>query len=220
MNKATLSDEFSKQIEVMTAGTPYASNCFDSELERHIRELMYFLWLDAQANKLARHLETKMEAHFEELYEFSYGVTFYDNAEHPTPKRTEALALMIIDEKEGYKKRIKRLGVQHKRFKGICDLLFPYDRELFISYFERAEKVDYERLREAIKHNLAIIEPFYGFTTQARTRRLQGVGKSKKEKKVYMPGIGYVSKAEWELQAEMEWRKDMIAMFGEDYPFE
>ncbi|MGG2110976.1 hypothetical protein ABFY60_10720 [Lysinibacillus pakistanensis] len=164
MNQTTISEAFGEQLALVTAGTPYAvdsdSDTFVSDLEHKVRKFMYSLWMDAQANKLANYLEKRQAAHFAQLYEFSYGIPVYDN-EDPFSNRTDTLALMIIDEKASYKKRIERIRLQYKRFKEICELISVDDKELFIRYFEQSQKVEYETLRNAVIRNLTIISERY-----------------------------------------------------------
>lgn len=164
MNQTTISEAFGEQLALITADTPYAiesdSDNFISELERKVRKFMYSLWMDANANKLANYLEKRQAAHFAQLYEFSYGIPVYDN-EDRFSNRTDALALMIIDEKASYKKRIERIRLQYKRFNEICEQLSVEDRELFIRYFEWSQKVDYETLRNAVIRNLTMISERY-----------------------------------------------------------
>lgn len=208
MDKSTISEEFGKHLASVTEGTIYDvspdtdDESFISEMEHRIRRVMYSMWMDAQANRLANDLERKMNDYFQDLYEFSYGVTLYDTMEHSAPRKTDTLALMIIDEKEAYKKRIKCARVQHSRFKKICSQLFQYDRELFIRYFERSEKVEYELLRESIKHNLLIIEVAYGYE-QKKHRQVK--------KKYAIPGVGNVS----EVEMELCFRETMKQLFDE-----
>lgn len=164
MDQTTISEAFGEQLAFITADTPYAiegdSDTFVSELEHKVRKFMYSLWMDANANKLANYLERKQAAHFAQLYEFSYGIPAYDN-EDRFSTRTDALALMIIDEKAAYKKRIERLRLQYKRFIEICNSFIVEDRQLFISYFEQSRKVDYETLRKAVITNLNVISQRY-----------------------------------------------------------
>ncbi|WP_313150269.1 hypothetical protein [Lysinibacillus capsici] len=164
MNQTTISEAFGEQLALITANTPYAiesdSDNFVSELEHKVREYMYSLWMDAQANKLANYLEKRQAAHFAQLYEFSYGVSMYDN-DQSLLSRSDILAFMIIDEKVTYKKRLKRIRLQYKRFKEMCDLISAEDRKLFICYFEQSQKVDYETLRKAVINNLTLIGERY-----------------------------------------------------------
>lgn len=164
MNQSLISEAFGEQLALITANTPYAiesdSDIFISELEHKVRKSMYSLWMDANANKLANYLEKKQVAHFNQLYEFSYGIPTYDN-DVPFSSRTDTLAVMIIDEKAAYMKRLKRIRLQYKRFNEICASISVEDKELFISYFEQSEKVDYETLRKAMIRNLTIISERY-----------------------------------------------------------
>lgn len=126
MNQTIISEAFGEHLALITVDTPYAiesdSDTFVSELEHKVREYMYSLWMDAQANQLANYLEKRQAAHFAQLYEFSYGVSMYDN-DQSLSSRSDTLALMIIDEKVAYKKRLERLRLQYKRFNKICDLI-------------------------------------------------------------------------------------------------
>lgn len=164
MNQTTISEAFGEQLALITADTPYAiesdSDTFISELEHRVRKFMYSLWMDAQANKLANYLEKRQAAHFAQLYEFSYGISVYDS-EDPLSNRTDTLALMIIDEKAAYKKRLKRIKLHYRRFREICEQLSAEDRKLFIRYFEQSQKVDYETLRNVIIRNLTMIREHY-----------------------------------------------------------
>lgn len=164
MNSTIISEEFGEQIAIVTAGTPYElgedNENFISELEHRIRRVMYSLWMDAQANKLSNYLEKKQAAHFAQLYDFSYGVPKYDN-DYSQSNKTETLALMIIDEKQAYSKRIQRIQRQYKRFKGICNQLDNKDQITLRSYFEHNQKVDYVLLRTTIQRNLKLFEQVY-----------------------------------------------------------
>lgn len=164
MNQTTISEDFGEQLALITADTPYAiesdTDTFVSELEQKVREYMYSLWMDAQANKLANYLEKRIAAHFAQLYEFSYGVSMYDN-DQSLSSRSDILAFMIIDEKVSYKKRLERIRLQYKRFREICGLLSVEDKELFIRYFEQSKKVNYETLRNAVINNLTLIGERY-----------------------------------------------------------
>ncbi|MET4562698.1 hypothetical protein ABIA69_003889 [Lysinibacillus parviboronicapiens] len=164
MNQTTISEDFGEQLALITADTPYAiesdSDTFVLELEQKVRKYMYSLWMDAQANKLANYLEKRQAAHFAQLYEFSYGVSMYDN-DQSLSSRSDILAFMIIDEKAFYKKRLERIRLQYKRFREICELLSVEDKELFIRYFEQSQKVDYETLRNAVINNLTLIGERY-----------------------------------------------------------
>lgn len=174
MNKSTISEAFGQQLASITDGTRYEvktdSETFISELEHRIRRVMYSLWMDAQANRLANSIERRMAAHFQELYEFSYGVTLYDTMEHSAPRKTDTLALMIIDEKESYKKRIEHTRQQYSRFKEICNQLSESDKELITSYFEHSHKVEYEILRECMKRNLSLLENIYHEVDEEKER--------------------------------------------------
>jgi len=127
MNQTIISEAFGEQLALITANTSYAiesdSDNFVSELEHKVREYMYSLWVDAQANKLANYLEKKQAAHYAQLYEFSYGVSMYDN-DQSLSSRADILAFMIIEEKVTYKKRLERIRLQYKRFKEICELIW------------------------------------------------------------------------------------------------
>lgn len=164
MNQTIISEAFGEQLALITANTPYAiesdSDDFVSELEHKVREYMYSLWMDAQANKLANYLEKRQAAHFAQLYEFSYGVSMYDK-DQSLSSRADILSFMIIDEKESYKKRLERIRLQYKRFKEICELISVEDRKLFIRYFEQSQKVGYETLRKAVINNLTLIGERY-----------------------------------------------------------
>ena len=164
MNQTTISEAFGEQLALVTAGTPYAvdsdTETFVSDLEHKVRKFMYSLWMDANANKLANYLEKRQAAHFAQLYEFSYGISVYDS-EDPLSNRTDALALMILDEKAAYKKRLNRIRLHYRRFREICEQLSAEDRKLFIRYFEQSQKVGYETLRNAIIRNLTMIRERY-----------------------------------------------------------
>ncbi|EON73956.1 hypothetical protein [Lysinibacillus sphaericus] len=164
MNSTTISEEFGEQLAIVTAGTPYEigenNENFFTELEHRIRRVMYSLWMDGQAQKLANYLQKKQAAHMAELYEFSYGVPMYDN-DYSLSSKTETLALMIIDEKKAYAKRIQRIRLQYERFKKICNQLNDQDQTTLKSYFEHNQKVDYELLRTTIQRNLKLLEQVY-----------------------------------------------------------
>ncbi|ACA41631.1 hypothetical protein J2D69_17800 [Lysinibacillus sphaericus] len=178
MNQTIISEAFGEQLALITADTPYEiesnSDTFISELEHKVRKFMYSLWMDAQANKLANYLEKKQAAHFAQLYEFSYGISSCDN-DDPFSNRTDTLALMIIDEKAAYKKRIERIRLQYKRFNEICELISVEDSELFIHYFEQSQKVDYETLRNTVIRNLTMISERYWHDEQIAEEKTKEV---------------------------------------------
>lgn len=128
MNLAMISEEFGEQIAAITAGTRYEiSSESDNDvpvMEARIRNTMYCLWKDATSKELAKYLKRSAEQYFQELYEFSYGVTSYDDGVSIT-KGTERLALMIIAEKENRKRQIDRLERAYERFCSILDI-YPH----------------------------------------------------------------------------------------------
>jgi len=69
--------------------------------------VVFSLVEDARSNELTKYLKQSAEQYFKELYGFSYGVTSYDN-DVTVIKGTERLALMIIAEKENWKRQIDR----------------------------------------------------------------------------------------------------------------
>lgn len=129
-------------------------------LDQQVCEVSYNLWRDAQANDLAIQMEKQKIVHFEQLYEFSYGVSMYEES-YFLPKGTENIALMIIDEKAAYERNIKRHWQRYKRFKTICAGLDDQSKILFIRYFEKSKKVDHQDLRQAIERNISFISRFY-----------------------------------------------------------
>ncbi|MEK4023511.1 hypothetical protein [Sporosarcina sp. FSL W7-1283] len=168
MNHSTLSESFGEQIKELTAGTIYEvepdevdspDKAMDQE-EAGIRSVMYSLWMSAQSKKLAERMERRQTEHFEQLYEFSYGVPMYDT-DQPVMKGTENLALMILDEKKAYIKRIENLYGEHKLFLSIMDSLDKPSSKLLSRFFLHNEKVDYVSLRRVLKRNLKRIEQFF-----------------------------------------------------------
>lgn len=148
MNLAIISEEFGEQIAAITAGTRYEiSSESDNDvpmMEARIRNTMYCLWKDATSRKLAKYLKRSAEQYIQELYEFSYGVTSYEDVS--IAKGTERLALMIIAEKENRKRQIDRLERAYERFRAILDSLSSQDVEVLQQYFIERKKVDYELL--------------------------------------------------------------------------
>ncbi|MEY2371537.1 hypothetical protein [Lysinibacillus capsici] len=116
---------------------------------------------------MTKYLKRSAEQYFQELYEFSYGVTSYDDGVSIT-KGTERLALMIIAEKGNRKRQIDRLERAYKRFCSILDSLTTQDMEVLKQYFIERKKVDYELLRGVVKNHLTFIEAYY-----IRTQKLQ-----------------------------------------------
>nr|WP_054549520.1 hypothetical protein [Lysinibacillus sphaericus] len=173
MNLAMISEEFGKQIAAITAGTRYAiSSVSDNDvpvMEARIRNTMYCLWKDATSNELAKYLKQSAEQYFRELYEFSYGVTSYEDVS--ITKGTERLALMIIAEKENRKQQIDRLERAYERFSSILDSLPTQDVEVLQQYFIERKKVDYELLRGVVKKHLKFIEAYYDANTEAAEQR-------------------------------------------------
>ncbi|MGA3677846.1 hypothetical protein [Lysinibacillus agricola] len=179
MNLAIISEEFGEQIAAITAGTKYEiSSESDHDvpvMEGRIRNTMYCLWKDATSKELAKYLERSAEQYFQGLYEFSYGVTSYEDVS--ITKGTERLALMIIVEKENRKRQIDRLERAYERFRSILDSLPPQDVEVLQKYFEERKKVDYELLRGVVKKHLKIIEAYYDANTEAAEQRSKEITK-------------------------------------------
>lgn len=163
MNQSELSEEFGRNMETLT-GTEFEidseSDDFMDNLEGRIRTIKYNLWMDAQSNTLANYLKRKMSAHFEQLYEFSYSVSMYEE-DYSIPRGTEALALMIIDEKEAYEKRIERLYRRYERFESITSILPPSSKSVVMGYFKHRKKIEYELLRTILIKHLNEIESVY-----------------------------------------------------------
>ncbi|MBL3728935.1 hypothetical protein JIN86_04835 [Lysinibacillus sp. HST-98] len=180
MNLAMINEEFGEQIAAITAGTRYEiSSVSDNDvpvMEARIRNTMYCLWKDATSNELAKYLKRSAEQYFQELYEFSYGVTSYDENVSIT-KGTERLALMIIAEKENRKRQIDRLERGYERFCSIMDSLPTQDVEVLQQYFIERKKVDYELLREVVKKHLKFIEVYYDADTEAAEQRSKEITK-------------------------------------------
>ncbi|MCT1539487.1 MULTISPECIES: hypothetical protein [Lysinibacillus] len=174
MNLARISEEFGEQIAAITAGTRYEiSSESDNDvpvMEARIRNTMYCLWKDATSKELAKYLNQSAEQYFQELYEFSYGVTSYDE-DVTVSKGTERLALMIIAEKENRKRQIDRLERGYERFRSILDSLPTQDVEVLQQYFIERKKVDYELLRGVVKKHLKSIEAYYDSDTEAADQR-------------------------------------------------
>lgn len=163
-NPSEISEAFGQQIEILTAGTKYE---IDPETEkqmdhteRKIREVMYNLWMDAQSNKLAVFLEKGQAAHFENLYEFSYGTPLYDQ-NYSISKSPENIAIRIIAEKQRYVNRIRTLRSRYERFKEIVDKMDQSTKEMLIGYFVYSYRVDYELLRPILCKHLREIEKVY-----------------------------------------------------------
>lgn len=173
MNLAMINEEFGEQIAAITAGTRYEiSSVSDNDvpvMEARIRNTMYCLWKDATSKELAKYLKRSAEQYFQELYDFSYGVTSYEDAS--ITKGTERLALMIIAEKENRKRQIDRLERGYERFCSIMDSLPTQDVEVLQQYFIERKKVDYELLREVVKKHLKFIEVYYDADTEAAEQR-------------------------------------------------
>lgn len=174
MNLARISEEFGEQIAAITAGTRYEiSSESDNDvpvMEARIRNTMYCLWKDATSKELAKYLKRSAEQYFQELYEFSYGVTSYDE-DVTVSKGTERLALMIVAEKENRKRQIDRLERAYERFNSILDSLPIQDVEVLQQYFIERKKVDYELLRGVVKKHLKFIEAYYDTDTEAAEQR-------------------------------------------------
>ncbi|MGN4127232.1 hypothetical protein ACMGD3_19810 [Lysinibacillus sphaericus] len=180
MNLAIISEEFGKQMAAITAGTRYEiSSESDNDvpvMEARIRNTIYCLWKDATSKELAMYLKLSAEQYFQELYEFSYGVTSYDDDVSIT-KGTERLALMIIAEKENRKRQIDRLERAYERFCSILESLPSQDVEVLQQYFIERKKVDYELLRGVLKKHLKFIEAYYNTDTEAAEQRSQKISK-------------------------------------------
>ncbi|MGA3601170.1 hypothetical protein [Lysinibacillus agricola] len=179
MNLAIISEEFGEQIAAITAGTRYEiSSESDNDvpvMEARIRNTMYCLWKDATSKELAKYLKRSAEQYFQELYEFSYGVTSYEDVS--ITKGTERLALMIIAEKENRKRQIDRLERAYERFLSILDSLPSQDVEVLQKYFKERKKVDYDLLRGIVKKHLKFIEAYYEADTEAAEQRSKEITK-------------------------------------------
>lgn len=173
MNLAIISEEFGEQIAAITAGTRFEiSSESDNDvpvMEARIRNIMYCLWKDSTSKELAKYLERSAEQYFQELYEFSYGVTSYEDVS--ITKGTERLALMILAEKENRKRQIDRLERAYKRFNSILDSFPSQDVKVLQMYFIERKKVDYELLRGIVKKQLKFIEAYYDEDTEAAEKR-------------------------------------------------
>ncbi|PIC75040.1 hypothetical protein [Sporosarcina sp. P17b] len=178
MNQSTLSESFGQQIKDLTAGTIYEvqpdeidspDKTMDQE-EARIRSVMYNLWMGAQSKHLAKRMKDRQAAHYEQLYEFSYGVVSYD-PEDRMVKGTENIALMIIDEKRAFAKRIANLYAEHDTFRSIMASLDEPSRRILTQYFMHHNKVDYETLRQALKKNLNKIEKVFKSDEQRKEDR-------------------------------------------------
>ncbi|MFW7190050.1 hypothetical protein [Lysinibacillus sp. BNK-21] len=180
MNLARISEEFGEQIAAITAGTRYEiSSESDNDvpvMEARIRNTMYCLWKDATSKELAKYLKRSAEQYFQELYEFSYGVTSYDE-DVTVSKGTERLALMIIAEKENRKRQTDRLERAYEPFNAILDSLPSKDVEVLQQYFIERKKVDYELLRGVVKKHLKFIEVYYDADTEAAEQRSKEITK-------------------------------------------
>lgn len=179
MNLAIISEEFGEQIAAITAGTRFEiSSESDNDvpvMEARIRNIMYCLWKDSTSKELAKYLKQSAEQYFQELYEFSYGVTSYEDVS--ITKGTERLALMIIAEKENRKRQIDRLERAYERFCSILDSLPSQDVEVLQQYFIERKKIDYELLRGVVKKHLNYIEVYYDSDTEAAEQRSKEITK-------------------------------------------
>lgn len=120
--------------------------------EEEQRVLMHDLYLGAQSLKLALKFVDERKEYFESLYDFSYGVSYLSDLTDPSIfiGTTESHAMRIIDEKEAYDKRIKKLLERYRGFKKIIGGLREDDQDLLIRYFEYGHKLSYELIRECI----------------------------------------------------------------------
>jgi len=135
---------------------------------------MYLLWKDATSDELANYLERTAERYFQELYEFSYGVTSYDG-DCWLAKGTERLALIVVAEKENRRRQIERLRKGYKRFNMILEQLHTKDNEVLQAFYMKRQKVDYEQLREIIEKHLSTIEAVYEADTKAAEERTKEI---------------------------------------------
>lgn len=174
-----ISEEFGEQIAAITAGTRFEiSSESDNDvpvMEARIRNTMYCMWKDATSKELAKYLKRSAEQYFQELYEFSYGVTSYEDVS--ITKGTERLALMIIAEKENRKQQIDRLERGYERFSSILDSLPSQDMKVLQQYFKERKKVDYELLRGVVKKHLKFIEAYYDTDTEVAEKRSKEIAK-------------------------------------------
>lgn len=178
MNLAVISDEFGEQLAVMTEGTRYEIvnelDKDDSLIEERIRNTLYNLWKDFTSDELANYLERTAERYFQELYEFSYGVTSYDD-DCWLAKGTERLALMVVAEKENRRRQIERLRKGYKRLLSILEQLPSQDTKVLQQFYMKRQKMDYELLRGIIKKHLTTIEAVYEADTRAAEERTKEI---------------------------------------------
>lgn len=192
MDKSSISESFGEQLATITEGTKYelkvdTKNKAIGNTESRIRTVMYTLWMDGQAKRLAKYLERKKDERFADLNNFSYGVSSQEDALYRITSNTESLAIKNIYEKETYIKRINNARHQYNRFKSICNQLSSDDRELIENYFEHSHKVSYELLRATIQRNLTILERIYTEVESEKESRIiqEERGCTKQEAKLY-----------------------------------
>lgn len=162
MDQPSMIDQYYEQFTLATADTAYDVDMDEetAEVERRVREVSYNLWKDAQGKRLADRMEIEKKDHFEQLYEFSYGVSMYEE-DYFLPKKTDMVALLIIEEKDMYERNIHKARQQYQRFNEVCRQLPVEDRYTFTNYFEQSRKVDYEELRRSIVNNLQLLNKYY-----------------------------------------------------------
>lgn len=133
-------------------------------------EWSFHWWKDATSKELAKYLKRSAEQYFKELYEFSYGVTSYDD-DCWLAKGTERLALIVVAEKENRRRQIERLRKGYKRFNMILEQLPTKDNEVLQTFYMKRHKVDYEQLRKITEKHLTMIEAIYEADTRAAEQR-------------------------------------------------
>ncbi|MGE7667384.1 hypothetical protein ACQKMN_16920 [Ureibacillus composti] len=149
--EVTYEDELNptKNTRVVKLGDKVLSEREIEEEERD-RVLMYDLFQGAQALRLAEKLERERDQYCEELYQFSYGVCSYDSEGAPYLTKTDSIVFQIIDLKDSYDKRIKKLKKRYNAFRSLLSTLTEEDSQILRDYFERGRKVEYEFLRACI----------------------------------------------------------------------
>lgn len=132
-----------------------------SPIRSRVNELLYSLENDAKKNKEVERLLIEKKEAIDDAYNFSYGVTLWDENDRWMVNDTHHIACEIIALKSNYEKRIKRCRIRHKRFKTIIDQLPQTDAETLTKAFCTDIEVDEQDVKKVIRKHLKYLEQFY-----------------------------------------------------------
>lgn len=129
-------------------------------LRTRINEIIFCLSLDAAAKKKAEQLKCYRTEYFLNLYDFSYGVSKYDN-DIGVSSDPAFIAIEIASAKANYEKQIRRFEARYFRFHTILNFLPIEEQEIVRNTFFTQNSKDVRELNFIIKKHYREIEQFY-----------------------------------------------------------